>query len=104
MPAHALSPAERVQVRQVANEPRFADVPPARIVPMLAGEGVHLASESNFSRVLREHGQTVHRGQAKAPGGAPADHAFRGGPAAGPVLGHDPFTGRSLGAAGSTSN
>jgi putative transposase len=42
-------------------------VPPARIVPMLADEGIYLASESSFSRVLREHGQNAHRGRAKAP-------------------------------------
>jgi transposase InsO family protein len=51
----------------VANEPRFAAVPPARIVPMLADEGVYLGSESSFTRVLRAHGQTAHRGRAKAP-------------------------------------
>ena len=54
VPAHALSPAERAEVLTVANEPRFADVPPARIVPKLADEGVYLASESSFARVLRE--------------------------------------------------
>ena len=64
---HALSEAERAQLLRVANEPRFAAVPPARIVPMLADEGVYLASESTFSRVLREHGQSAHRGRAKAP-------------------------------------
>jgi transposase InsO family protein len=67
VPAHALSPAERAEVLRVANEPRFADVPPARIVPKLADEGVYLASESTFGRVLREHGQNVHRGRAKSP-------------------------------------
>ena len=66
-PAHALSHAERAQVLSVANEPRFADVPPARIVPMLADEDIYLASESTFHRVLREHGQVAHRGRAKAP-------------------------------------
>mgnify|MGYP000504080617 CR=1 FL=1 len=66
-PAHALSPTERAEVLRVANEPRFADVPPARIVPRLADEGVYLASESTFARVLREHGQSVHRGRAGAP-------------------------------------
>ena len=66
-PGHALSEAERAQILAVANEPRFADMPPARIVPMLADEGVYLASESTFNRVLREHGQTAHRGRAKAP-------------------------------------
>ena len=67
MPAHALSEAERAQVLRVANEPRFASVPPARIVPMLADEGVYLASESSFARVLRAHGQSRHRGRARAP-------------------------------------
>jgi transposase InsO family protein len=67
MPGHALSPAERAQLLAVANEPRFAAVPPARIVPTLADEGVYLASESSFARVLRDHGQNVHRGRAKAP-------------------------------------
>ena len=66
-PCHALSEAERAQVLAMANEPRFASVPPARIVPMLADEGVYLASESTFSRVLKAHGQTAHRGRAKAP-------------------------------------
>jgi hypothetical protein len=67
MPAHAFTEAEREQILRVANEPRFADMPPARIVPMLADEGVYLASESSFGRVLRAHGQSRHRGRAKAP-------------------------------------
>jgi putative transposase len=67
VPAHALSPEERERILRVANEPRFAALPPARIVPMLADEGVYIASESSFSRVLRAHGQTRHRGRAKAP-------------------------------------
>jgi transposase InsO family protein len=66
-PAHALSEAERSRLLEVANAPRFADVPPARIVPMLADEGVYLASESSFYRVLRQAGQVNHRGRAKAP-------------------------------------
>ena len=67
IPAHALSEAERAHLLVVANEPRFASVPPARIVPMLADEGIYLASESTFSRVLKTHGQTAHRGAARAP-------------------------------------
>jgi len=66
-PGHALSAEERAAVLCVANEPRFADVPPARIVPMLADENIYLASESTFSRVLRAHGQTAHRGRARSP-------------------------------------
>ena len=37
-PSHALSLDERAQLLIVANEPRFASVPPARIVPMLADD------------------------------------------------------------------
>lgn len=74
--AHALTPAEREKIVSVANEPRFAEMPPARIVPMLADEGQYIASESSFQRVLREQGQTRHRGRAKAPrqGRPPSTH------------------------------
>lgn len=61
------SGAEQAQLLAVANGSRFATMPPARIVPMLADEGIYLASEPTFSRVLKAHGQTTHRGRAKAP-------------------------------------
>ena len=38
-PSHALSAEERARIIAVANEPRFAETPPARIVPELADEG-----------------------------------------------------------------
>lgn len=66
-PAHALSEAEREAIVRVANEPRFAALPPAQIVPRLADEGLYLASESSFHRVLKAQGQLQHRGRAKAP-------------------------------------
>jgi transposase InsO family protein len=65
--AHALSTQERERILKLANEPRFAELPPARIVPMLADEGSYIASESSFHRVLKAHGQAHHRGRAKAP-------------------------------------
>ena len=67
LPGHALSEDERTRILAVANEPRFAALPPARIVPALADEGVYLASESSFQRLLREHGQNRHRGRSRAP-------------------------------------
>ncbi len=66
-PSHALSVQERERILAVANEPRFAALPPARIVPMLADESVYIASESSFQRVLRAHGQNRHRGRSRAP-------------------------------------
>lgn len=78
-PAHALSEDERARLLAVANEPRFADMAPARIVPALADEGVYLASESSFSRVLRAAGQSRRRGRARAPrpSKAPTTHVAR---------------------------
>ena len=75
-PSHALSEAERARIVAVANEPRFADVPPARIVPALADEGRYLASEASFHRVLRDHGQMRRRGRARPPRtvGPPSTH------------------------------
>lgn len=67
LPGHALTQVEREQIVRVANESRFAQLPPARIVPMLADEGTYIASESSFHRVLRAHGQMHYRGRARAP-------------------------------------
>jgi putative transposase len=66
-PSHALTEAERARIVVVANEARFAETPPARIVPVLADEGVYIASESSFHRVLRAHGQMNRRGRARPP-------------------------------------
>lgn len=65
-PVNKLSEPERAAVLQVANEPRFADLPPTQIVPRLADEGRYVASESSFYRILREHQQLRHRGRARA--------------------------------------
>jgi putative transposase len=67
VPPHALSEAERAKIVAVSNEPRFATTPPARIVPALADEGIYLASEASFHRVLRAHGQMNRRGRARPP-------------------------------------
>ena len=79
-PAHALSEAERARIVELANEPRFASTPPARIVPALADEGVYVASEASFHRVLRDHGQMQRRGRARPPrsAGPPSTHVATG--------------------------
>jgi putative transposase len=66
-PSHALTAAERARIIEVANESRFAETPPARIVPALADEGTYIASESSFHRVLRAAGQMNRRGRARPP-------------------------------------
>jgi len=67
VPAHALSAEERQQILRIANEPRFAPLPPLASCPRWRTKGVYIASESGFNRVLRAYGQTRHRGRAKAP-------------------------------------
>ncbi len=80
-PAHALTESERTEILARVNEPRYADLPPARIVPALADEGRYIASESSFYRVLREAKQLRHRGRAQAPTAAakpPTTHVATG--------------------------
>jgi transposase InsO family protein len=66
-PPNALSDAERGAVRAVCNSPEHASLPPSQIVPRLADQGIYIASESTFYRVLRDHDAQHHRGRAKAP-------------------------------------
>ena len=54
-------------ILETCNAPEHADLPPSQIVPRLADEGIYLASESSFYRVLREADQLHHRGRSKAP-------------------------------------
>ncbi|WP_172898936.1 helix-turn-helix domain-containing protein, partial [Pseudomonas ogarae] len=58
-PLNKLSAEERQAVLDAANQPGFASLTPHQIVPKLADEGIYLASESTFYRVLREAKQNV---------------------------------------------
>ena len=79
-PASRLTEAERQEILAVANRPEYAALPPTRIVPMLADNGVYIASESSFYRVLRDAGQLKHRGRSRAPvkQRPPTTHVARG--------------------------
>ena len=78
-PAHQLSDEERQYLLVVANEPAHAQMTPHQIVPKLADEGIYLASESTFYRVLKSRGQTAHRGRSNAPQRrAPTTHRATG--------------------------
>ncbi|WJV63914.1 IS3 family transposase [Pectobacteriaceae bacterium C52] len=67
VPANKLTAEEEHQIVTVCNEPEYASLPPAQIVPRLADKGLYLASESTFYRVLRRQGQVHHRGRSRAP-------------------------------------
>lgn len=66
-PANKLTPQERAQILTICTQSAYQNVPPSQIVPALADEGVYVASESSFYRVLREAEQLQHRGKARAP-------------------------------------
>jgi transposase InsO family protein len=66
-PANKLSVAEREQILDICNCPPYASLPPSQIVPALADQGVYLASESSFYRVLHDADQLHRRGKAQAP-------------------------------------
>ena len=68
VPANRLTEAERDRIVDTCNSPQVASLPPSQIVPKLADEGVYIASESTFYRVLRERGQNHRRGRARRPG------------------------------------
>jgi transposase InsO family protein len=65
-PANALSEEEKMQIIAISTSPKYCNESPAQIVPNLADEGIYVASESSFYRVLREHRMVNHRGKARA--------------------------------------
>ena len=64
-PKNALSEQEVASVLAVANSTENCDLSPRQIVPRLADEGIYIASESTFYRVLEQHGHNTHRGPTK---------------------------------------
>jgi putative transposase len=66
-PLNKLSEAERNAVLAAANRADFASLTPHQIVPKLADEGIYLASESTFYRVLKAAGQGARRGRSQSP-------------------------------------
>jgi len=78
-PANKLSEQERQQILDVSNSAPFRDLSPKQIVPKLADQGVYMASESTFYRVLKEHKMLTHRQASKpAVSHRPKEHVATG--------------------------
>lgn len=60
-PRNRLTQSERQKVLEAAHRPEHVDLSPKQIVPHLADDGIYLASESTFYRVLREEDALQHR-------------------------------------------
>jgi transposase InsO family protein len=65
IPANKLTRAERDRVIDICCNERFYDMTPHEIVPILAEEGVYIASESTYYRILRSEGLLKHRSESK---------------------------------------
>lgn len=65
-PANQLTQAEYQAVLDCCNSDKYSSLPPSQIVPRLADEGVYLASESSFYRILKQEKQLQHRGRSNA--------------------------------------
>ncbi len=78
-PANKLSEQERQQILDMSNSAPFRDLSPKQIVPKLADQGVYLASESTFYRVLKEHKMLTHHQSSKpAVSRRPKEHLATG--------------------------
>lgn len=66
-PGNKLSEAEQCAVLAACNRADHAQLPPSQIVPKLADEGVYLASESTFYRLLKAADLGHRRGRAQPP-------------------------------------
>ena len=66
-PANKLSVQERRQILETCNRQAYSSLAPSQIVPALADQGMYIASEASFYRVLREADQLHRRGKAQAP-------------------------------------
>jgi putative transposase len=63
----ALSEEEKEQIVEVCNTSENRSLPPSQIIPKLADQGIYIASESTFYRVLKQAGQSNRRGRAEKP-------------------------------------
>ncbi len=61
LPHNKLSSQERKEILQMVNEPRYAEMSPATLVPLWADQGKYMASESTIYRLLKAEGQIKHR-------------------------------------------
>src|SRR5699024_6157272 len=66
-PQNKLTVEEEKKMLEVVGRKEFVDLPPSQIVPRLADQGVYIASESSFYRLLREQKMQHHWGRSKQP-------------------------------------
>ena len=77
IPANKLADEEQDAIIDLCNLPEYRSLAPSQIVPNLADQGLYLASESTFYRVLREVDQINRRGRAEKPRTIPKPKGYK---------------------------
>jgi transposase InsO family protein len=65
--SNKLTPQERAEVLTLLNSEAYCDLPPCKVVPLLANKGIYIASESTMYRLLREEDLLTHRQKSQKP-------------------------------------
>jgi putative transposase len=52
----------------LCHDPAYASLPPGQIVPRLADQGIYIACEASFYRILHAAREQHHRGRSRRPG------------------------------------
>jgi transposase InsO family protein len=76
VPRNKLSTEERAQVLSLCHDPAYTSLPPGQIVPRLADQGVYIACESSFYRILHEACEQHHRGRNRRPTVSPPPKGY----------------------------
>lgn len=64
-PGNKLTEEEVKEIIRVSTSADYVDLAPTQIVPLLADNGIYLASESSFYKYLKERKLLKHRGKSK---------------------------------------
>ena len=70
-PHNKLSPEEEKRLIKLVNLPRYCELSPKQIIPMLATRGIYIASEATLYRILKKYGLQQHRSRARPPSRRP---------------------------------
>ena len=66
-PANKLSDEEKSRILDILHSPEFVDSSPNQVVAQLADQGIYIASERTYYRILKEKDELHHRGRSKPP-------------------------------------
>ena len=64
-PINKLSEVERQHIIHICKQTQYANLSPRSLVPVLADQGIYIASESTIYRILKAHNQDKHRLKSK---------------------------------------